>query len=57
MSELERYLCETCRRMLDDAQLVYKKVPNTEGEKQYCDWCRYRRFGARYKIQFGRGRT
>ena len=54
MKTLERYLCAECAQMLRDAQLVYKKVPGAEGEKPECDWCRKRRYGAKYKIVYGR---
>lgn len=54
MTTIERFLCEICRQQLDGAGLVYKKVPGTEGEKQRCDWCKEKHYGARYLIRFGR---
>ncbi len=53
MKSIERFLCETCRQQLDAAHLVYKQVPNSH-DSGTCAWCKSRRYGARYKILFGR---
>lgn len=54
MKTLDRYLCAECAQMLRDAQLVFKKIPSTQGDKPECDWCHKRRYGSQYKIKYGR---
>ena len=54
MKTLDRYLCAECAQMLRDAKLVFKKVPETQGQKPECDWCHRKRFGTAYRIKYGR---
>ncbi len=56
MSTLRRYLCAGCVRNMEQAQLVFKKIPGSEGEKQVCSWCGRKCYGADYLIMYGRGR-
>lgn len=53
MKSIDRYLCCECAKTLRDAQLVFKKVPNTEGQQPKCDWCHFPRFGTAYRIRYG----
>ena len=56
MKTVEHFLCFDCEKDLTTAGLVHKKLPNTE-ETGKCEFCKRRRYGARYLIQYGRGRT
>ena len=56
MKTLKRYLCAACEKGLADANLVYKKVPGTDGQRDTCAWCGRRCYGAEYEIQYGRDR-
>lgn len=31
MKTIDRYLCADCERNLREAQIIYKKIPNTQG--------------------------
>ena len=50
----DRFLCKDHEQWLKDAQLVYKKIPGTENADR-CEWCKARRYGAKYRIKYGRG--
>ena len=50
---VDRFLCRDCEQNLKDAQLVYKKIPGTENADR-CEWCKARRYGAKYRIKYGR---
>ena len=54
MKKLERYLCAGCVRNMEQAQLIFKKVPGTDGEKKACQWCGRQCYGSTYKIMYGR---
>lgn len=54
MKTIDRYLCADCERNLREAQIIYKKIPNTQGEKDRCEWCRKMRSGSMYRIRYGR---
>ena len=56
MKKLERYLCAGCVKNMEKAQLIFKKVPGTEGSltmKRNCEWCGRSCYGASYKIMYG----
>ena len=53
MKKLERYLCAGCVKNMEKAQLIFKKVPGTEGERKPCSWCGRSCYGAVYKIMYG----
>jgi len=55
MKIAERNVCIDCERDLTTAGLVHKKIPNTEAGCR-CDFCKQRRYCARYQIQYGRER-
>lgn len=50
---LERTLCPDCERQMTEAHVVHKRVPYSEGSA-VCDWCRKRRYSARYKVRIGK---
>ena len=54
MKTIDHYLCRDCEQDLKTAGLIYKRVPGCEGEQPVCDFCRQRRFTAKYRIQYGR---
>lgn len=54
MKTIERYLCAECVKAMEQAGLIFKKIPHTEGDKAKCDWCLKLRYGASYKIKYGR---
>lgn len=54
MKTIERYLCAECVKAMEQAGLVFKKIPHTEGDKAKCEWCLKLRYGASYKIKYGR---
>lgn len=54
MKKLRRYLCQDCAKDLKEAQLIFKKIPDTEGSKDMCAWCKRKRYGAEYEILYGR---
>ena len=56
MKTVEHFLCFDCEKDLTQAGLVHKKLPNTE-ETGKCEFCKRRRYGARYLIQYGRERA
>lgn len=56
MKTAERYLCSGCVQDMKQAQLIFKPLPGTNGERQKCEWCGRLCYGARYKILYGRGR-
>ena len=53
---IRRALCVDCAGTLRDAQLVFRKIPGTDGEEPKCAWCRQRRYTSTYEIRYGRGR-
>lgn len=53
---MKRALCAECAQTLRDAQLVFRKLPGTEGAEPRCAWCRQRRYTSGYEIQYGRER-
>ena len=53
MKIAERFACVDCEKNLTAAGLVHKRVPNTEGGCK-CDFCKQRRYCAKYQIQYGR---
>lgn len=57
MKKLRRYLCAACVQDMKKAQLIFRKIPDTEGSRDTCAWCRRKRYGAEYEILYGRGRT
>lgn len=53
MKQIERFLCYDCRKNLDEAHLVYKELPSSRDTAK-CDWCRRMRYGAYYRIRYGK---
>lgn len=53
MKTLDRFLCLPCLENLTEAQLVYEEIPNTR-DVNTCEWCHRRRYGAVYRIQYGK---
>lgn len=53
MKIAEVFVCPDCERDLTAAQLVHKKVPNTEGTRE-CEFCKEKRYCTQYRIQYGR---
>lgn len=56
MKNVERYLCAGCMKSMEKAQLIFKKVPGTEGGRSNCAWCGRSCYGAFYKIAYGGGK-
>ena len=56
MKTVDHFLCFDCERDLTVAQLAHEKLPNTENAGK-CEFCKRRRYGAVYRIRYGRGRT
>ena len=54
MKTCERYLCAGCMKNMEAAQIIFKKIPGTEGDRQKCEWCGRSCYGAKYKIMYGR---
>jgi hypothetical protein len=54
MKTIERYLCAECAQVLRESQVVFRRLPNTDGAEPKCDWCRKKRYGAKYLIRYGK---
>lgn len=57
MKSAERYLCQDCKKTLQESGLIFKRVPGSEGSAEQCDWCRRYRPGAAYRILYRRDRN
>ena len=55
MKTADRMLCVDCLKTLQDAQLVFKKLPGME-DSTVCAFCHRKRFCSAYRIQYGRER-
>ena len=51
---MERVLCPDCKKIMQEAHVVMKRVPNTEGTAACC-WCHKRRYCTKYLVRFGKG--
>lgn len=50
--QVNRYLCKDCEQSLRQSNLIYRKMPNSEGSYDRCQWCHRRCYGAAFVIRY-----